>query len=371
MSDLEVEKLVMFCRELRAHGLSVTPAEVVTATTALQIIDTADRDEVFLGLRSILTTSVDDFTIFEEVFKRFCNNSRSLTSSTAVRIHAISPPQTSKGLGFFLEHWGSSFSGGAQPVKVPGASDTESATAKDFSEFTNEELEEVSRLARRMVRRLARRPSRRWRPVKHGSRVNLRRSLRLSLKTGGELIELAFKERRPKRTKLVVICDVSGSMDIYSRLLLQFIYGLQNSFAKVESFVFATSLARITGDLKNKTYKRALDRLSSNVRGWSGGTRIGASLAMFNDQWLRRVDKRTVIIILSDGWDTGEPEELAATLSLLKRRAGRLIWLNPLLGSADYAPVTRGMQAALPFINVFAPAHDLASLRALEPHLVL
>lgn len=371
MSDLEVEKLIVFGRELRAHGLSVTPAEVVTATTAVQIIDTTDRDEVFLSLRSILTTSVDDFPIFEEVFKRFWNSSRSFNSSAAVRIQSSLPRQASKGIGFFLEHWGSSLSAGAQPVKVPGASDTESATAKDFSEFTNEEMEEVSRLARRMVRRLARRPSRRWRPVKRGHRVNLRRSLRLSLKTGGELIELAYKERRPKRTKLVVICDVSGSMDIYSRLLLQFVYGLQNSFAKVESFVFATSLARITGDLKNKTYKRALDRLASNVRGWSGGTRIGASLATFNKQWLRRIDKRTVIIILSDGWDTGEPEQLAAALSLLKRRAGRLIWLNPLLGSAGYAPVTRGMQAALPFINVFAPAHDLASLRALEPHLVL
>jgi hypothetical protein len=349
----------------------VTPAEVVTATTALQIIDTTDRDEVFLSLRSILTTSVDDFAIFAEVFKRFWNKSHPLTSSTAVRVQNSSPIQTAKGLAFFLEHWGSSFNAGAQPVKVPGASETESAATKDFGEFTNEELEEVSRLARRMVRRLARKPSRRWRPVKHGSRVNLRRSLRLSLKTGGEMIELSYKERRPKRTKLVVICDVSGSMDMYSRLLLQFVYGLQNSFAKVESFVFATSLARITGDLKNKTYNRALDRLSANVRGWSGGTRIGASLAMFNAQWLRRIDKRTVVIILSDGWDTGEPEKLAAALALLKQRAGRLIWLNPLLGSAGYEPVTRGMQAALPFVNVFAPAHDLASLRALEPHLVL
>lgn len=370
MSDLEIERTVDFCRELRAHGLSVTPSEVITATTVLQIIDANDRDEVFLSLRSILTTSIDDFPIFEEVFKRFWNQSHS-RNTTAVRIQSKAPRQSPKGLAFFLEHWGSSFSGGAQPVKVPGASDTESAATKDFSEFSNEELEEISRLARRIVRRLAKKPSRRWRPVRRGHRVNLRRSLRLSLKTGGELIELAYKERRPKRTKLFVICDVSGSMDIYSRLLLQFVYGLQNSFAQVESFVFATSLARITGDLKNKTYQRALDRLATNIRGWSGGTRIGASLAMFNDQWLARIDKRTIMIILSDGWDTGEPEQLAASLSLLKRRAGRLIWLNPLLGSADYAPVTKGMQAALPFINVFAPAHDLQSLRALEPHLVL
>jgi uncharacterized protein with von Willebrand factor type A (vWA) domain len=376
MSELKVEHVVAFCRELRAHGLPVTPAEAVTAQTALQIIDTTDRDEVFLSLRSILTTGVDDFPVFAELFKRFWNRSHSFPGNSAVRIESssqlkTSPNQTSRGLGFFLEHWGNSFSADSQPIRVPGASDTASAATKDFSEFTNEELEEVSRLARRMVRRLARKPSRRWRPVRRGHRVNLRRSLRLSLKTGGELIDLAFKERRPKRTKLIVICDVSGSMDMYSRLLLQFVYGLQNSFAKVESFVFATSLARITGELKNKTYQRALDRLSANVRGWSGGTRIGASLQMFNDQWLSRVDKRTVIIILSDGWDTGEPEQLAASLALLNRRGGRIIWLNPLLGSAGYEPITKGMQAAMPFINVFAPAHDLASLRALEPHLVL
>lgn len=375
MSGLQDERLILFCRELRAHGVSVTPAEVVTAATALQAIDTIDRDEVFISLRSVLTTSVDDFPVFEELFKRFWKGSahplvqRKVAST--LRCESNSPHRSPKGVAFFLEHWGSSFSGSAQPVKVPGASDTESVSTKDFSEFTNEELEEVSRLARRMVRRLARRRSRRWRPVRRGHRVNLRRSLRLSLKTGGELIELTYKERRPKRTKLVVICDVSGSMDIYSRLLLQFVYGLQNSFAKVESFVFATSLARITGDLKNKTYQRALDRLSANVRGWSGGTRIGASLAAFSNQWLRRIDKRTVIIILSDGWDTGKPETLAASLALLNRRAGRIIWLNPLLGSAEYQPVTRGMQAAMPFIDVFAPAHDLASLRALEPHLIL
>ena len=377
MSDVEVEKLVRFCRELRAHGLSLTPAEVVTAVTTLEVIDTVDRDEVFFSLRSVLTSSIDDFPIFEELFKSFWRGSpaalveRETLSHSAARRETNSPRKQPGGLASFLQNWGSSFSGGAETLKVPGASDTDSTAGKDFSEFTNEELEEVSRLARRMARRLARKPSRRWRPVKRGHRVNLRRSLRLSMKTGGELIDLAYKQRRPRRTKLVVICDVSGSMDIYSRLLLQFVYGLQNSFAKVESFVFATSLTRITGELKNRTYKRALGRLSANIRGWSGGTRIGASLAMFNDQWLRRIDKRTVIIILSDGWDTGEPEKLAATLSELTRRSGRLIWLNPLLGSASYEPLTQGMQAALPFISVFAPAHDLASLRALEPHLVL
>ena len=369
---MEIENVVTFCRALRERGLSVTPAEVVTAGTVLQIVDTSDRDEVFLSLRSVLTTSVDDFPTFEELFETFWSSSpRKLVERES---HAVLRPRAgapAKGLAFFLEHWTTSQRADSQPVNVPGADASESHAHKDFSEFSHEELEDISRLAHRIVKRLARKPSRRWQPTRRGHRVNLRRSLRLSLKTGGELIELAYRRRRPKRTKLVVICDVSGSMDMYSRLLLQFVYGLQNSFAKVESFVFATSLSRITGELKNKTYSRALDRLSSNVHGWSGGTRIGASLAMFNEQWLRRIDRRTVVIILSDGWDTGEPEQLTLALSHLKERAGRLIWLNPLLGSSTYQPLTRGMLAALPFISVFAPAHDLASLRALEPHLVL
>jgi uncharacterized protein with von Willebrand factor type A (vWA) domain len=366
---LDLESLVGFCRTLREHGLSVTPAEVVTAAAALQIIDGNDRDEVFLSLRNILTTSVDDFPIFESLFATCWSRSpKKSVERQNVQIRRTSPGRATGGVAFFLDNWPAS---NAQTADLPGTSDTESIAAKDFSAFSNHELEEISRIARRIVRRLAQRRSRRWHPVTRGHRINLRRSLRLSLKTGGELIDLAYKERRPKRTKLVVICDVSGSMDIYSRLLLQFVYGLQNSFAKVESFVFATSLSRITGELKNKTYQRALDRLSANVRGWSGGTRIGASLATFNAQWLRRVDKQTVVIILSDGWDTGEPEQLAHALAQLKQHAGRLIWLNPLLGSSTYQPVTRGMQAAMPFINVFAPAHDLASLRALEPHLVL
>ena len=183
-------------------------------------------------------------------------------------------------------------------------------------------------------------------------------------------MELSFKQRKPKKTRLVLICDVSGSMDLYSRLLVQFAYALQNSLARVETFVFSTSLKRISGQLKNKAYERALESLGE-TRGWSGGTLIGPSLAAFNSEWSALVDKRTVVIILSDGWDTGEPEELAAALTVLKRRAGKLVWLNPLLGSPGYEPLTRGMRAALPHVDVFAPLHNMQSLRALERHLVL
>ena len=357
-------RIVLLGRDLREHGVPVTPAEVVAAVAAFQVIDQADRQEVFLSLRSIFTSRVDDFPIFEKLFAKYWDQQpeklvkREGLSKTTSQVRPGAPRHD---LGYFLENW----------TGTRGASKTESGAEKDFSSFGKDDLDEVARLARRIVKRLAKNPSRRWRTVRRGPRINLRRSLRQSLKTGGEVIALSFKERKPKRTKLVVICDVSGSMDLYSRLLLQFIYGLQNSFAKVESFVFATSLSRITGHLRNKTYEHALERLSTKVRGWSGGTRIGESLAAFNAEWLRRIDKRTVVIILSDGWETGEPELLTYALSQLQRRAGRLIWLNPLLGSSTYEPLTRGMQAALRHIDVFAPAHDVASLRALEPHLVL
>jgi uncharacterized protein with von Willebrand factor type A (vWA) domain len=373
----KIEDLVCFCRALREHGLAVTPSEVVVATDALKLIDAADREEVFISLRSILTTRVEDFPTFAELFKTFWerlpqklvpSERESKTEANALRL-ATGP--TNRGIGFFLDSWSKARHNRTEPINLPSASNANSAGEKDFSSFTSHELEQVAELARRIVRRLARNPGRRWRPVRRGPRVNLRRTLRQSLKVGGEIVELSYRKRRPKRTKLIVICDVSASMDIYSRVLLQFVYGLQNTFAKVETFVFSTSLSRITGYLKNRTYQRALERLSSKVQGWSGGTRIGDSLTEFNAKWLRRIDKRTIVMILSDGWDTGEPEQLAAALSEIQKRAGRLIWLNPLLGSESYQPLTRGMQAALPFINVFAAAHDLASLRALEPHFVL
>ena len=377
MSEPEIENLVLFCRSLRERGLAVTPSEVVVAGRTLRLIDTNDREEVFLGLRSVLTTRVDDFPIFEGLFETFWNRLPQKLVERDERFHSSSivrrrsTKRNASGLQFFLENWNSSRGHDNESVKLPGASDIESGAKKDFTAFSADELEEIAHLARQIVKRLAKNPSRRWKPVRKGARVNLRRSLRQSLKTGGELIELSYKRRKPKRTKLIVICDVSGSMNVYSQFLLQFVYGLQNSFARVETFVFSTSLSRITGYLKNRTYQSALERLSSKVQGWSGGTRIGASLASFNAEWLRRIDKRTIIIILSDGWDTGEPEQLKEALAQIKKRAGRLIWLNPLLGNPTYQPMTRGMQAALPFINVFATAHDLASLRALEPHLVL
>jgi uncharacterized protein len=356
----------------------VTPSEAIDAVTVLGLIDLDDRQETFLSLRSVLTSRVEDFPVFEELFEEFWRRQgrrkiveRDVLSNSKQQARLSLSAHKEKGLAFFLEHWGEAGERATETIRLPGASDSESISEKDFSLFGDDELEEISRIARRIVKKLARNESRRWKPVGRGPKVNLRGTLRRSLGAGGELIELSFKQRKQKKTRLVVICDVSGSMDFYSRVLLQFIYGLQNSFARVETFVFSTSLERITGHLKRKSYKEALERLAGDVRGWSGGTLIGPSIAAFNSGWPRLVDNRTIVIILSDGWDTGDPEVLGASLADLKRRSGKLIWLNPLLGSPEYQPLVRGMQAALPHIDVFAPMNNRASLRALERHLVL
>ncbi len=375
-----IEDTVLFCRALREHGLAVTPAEALDAVRTLVHIDLNDRQEAFLSMRSVLASRVDEFETFADLFEQFWSGldhdalprkdtEREPNSSAPRRTRLTSNEHTQKGLAFFLENWGVSSSDSEQ-ISTPAASNLEGPAEKDFSVFGADDLQEIARLAKRIIRRLASKPSRRWKPERHGSRIDLRRSFRASLKTSGELLELSFRRRKQKKTKLVVICDVSGSMDLYSRLLLQFVYAIQNSLARVETFVFSTSLERITGRLKNKAYERALEALGQ-TRGWSGGTLIGPSIGAFNSNWPKLADKRTIVIILSDGWDTGEPEELAASLANLKKRAGKLIWLNPLLASPEYRPLTRGMQTALPHVDLFAPLHNLRSLRALERHLVL
>jgi uncharacterized protein with von Willebrand factor type A (vWA) domain len=377
-----LRETVLFCRDLREAGLPVTPAEAIDASAALNIVDRDDRDEVFQSLRSILTSRAEDFPVFQALFDDFWNRLLSKPPARRERIprkkterrnlaRESQLDQTRKNLAFFLENWNATASRSSEEAALPLASRIESTGRKDFSAFGPDGVEEVSRLSKRIARRLAKARSRRWVPLRRGKRIDLRRSLRQSIKSGGEMIELSFKQRKLKKTRLVVICDVSGSMDLYSRLLLQFVYGLQNSFARVESFIFSTALKRITSQLKNKSYGEALDRLASEVSGWSGGTLIGPSIDEFNQTWGGLVDRRTIVIILSDGWDTAEPEVLSRSLAIVSRRAGRLIWLNPLLAGPMYQPLTRGMRAALDHIDVFADLSDLASLRALERHLTL
>ncbi|MGH7268146.1 MAG: vWA domain-containing protein [Candidatus Rokuibacteriota bacterium] len=358
---------------LRARGLGVTPAESRDALRALEHVDVGDRDEVHRALRTVLASRAEDFPAFDAAFDAFWGGvtpglpaaAPPLESGLAAPVEARFPRAKDAALEFAA--WTDLGDGEGEPVGLPGLSELEGLLAKDFSTFAADELAEVERLAAQIARRLATRRSRRLKPSRRRGRVDLRRTIRLSL-SRGEPVELARRRRRILKTKLVVLCDVSGSMDLYGRLLIQFLYALQNQLGRMETFVFSTRLSRVTDELREASYRKALGRLGG-VGDWSGGTRIGESLRAFHQEWRRLVDRDTVVIVLSDGWDTGDPAVLSEALSQIRRRAGKLVWLNPLLGSPDYQPLTQGMTAALPHVDAFLPAHNLDSLRALARHL--
>jgi uncharacterized protein with von Willebrand factor type A (vWA) domain len=366
-----------FCRALREAGLHVTPAEAIEATRVLELVDLGDRDELRHALRSVLTTRPEDFELFEEMFDRFWSSESGAQPQSRRGSHAARPEQprpiSRRHAAPSVTRWlrAEPETLDDEPLTVSRESDIERLHVKDFATFAPNELDEIRRVAARLARRMAARPSRRWRPAARGNRIDLRQLMRRSLKTGGDVAELAFRERRVRKTKLVLLCDVSGSMDLYSRFLLQFLYALQNCFARVETFVFSTRLSRVTEQLRRRPYGLALRQLATGVDDWSGGTRIGECLAAFASGWPRIVDRRTVIVVLSDGWDAGDPGLVGSALASIRERAGRVVWLNPLLGSPTYRPETRGMAAALPHLDVFAPVHNLDSLRALARHLVL
>jgi len=239
----------------------------------------------------------------------------------------------------------------------------EALRKKDFESFTWDEVQEAKRLMAEMRWHLGMRPTRRKRPSRRGSYPDMRRIVRRNLKYGAELLELTWRETKYKPRPLVIICDISGSMSLYSRLLLHFIHTISNGLLNVESFLFGTRLTRITRQLKKRDVDDAVRDVSKNVQDWSGGTRIGDALHFFNQKWARRVLGRgAVVLIISDGWDRGDASVLEVEMDRLQHSCHRLIWLNPLLGSPEYRPLTIGMKTALPYIDNFLPAHNLDSL---------
>ena len=356
-----------FAALLRRHGLPVTLVHATDAVRALDHLDIGDRGELYLGLKTIFVARPEETGAFDRCFEAFWRRTPDgegipgllqIPSGETGESDATLKSSGQKRESLALDTWG-----------------TDEDEAEDAGEplsvatFGAEQLDEILRLTLKLARRLAHRITRRRRPVRRRGRVDLRRTLRANL-TKGDLIDLRFRERKRKKVRLLLLCDVSGSMDLYSRFLLQFLFALQSVFGRVETFTFSTRLTRITDHLRARSYRQVLRRLSE-VRDWSGGTKIGESLAQLNRDWPQLVDRRTIVIVLSDGWDTGEPGLLAEALLRIKRRAGRVIWLNPLLGNPSYEPLTRGMAAALPLVDHFAPGHNLAALRDLATKLHL
>jgi len=364
--------VVAFIRALRARGFPVGPQEAADALRALTVVDLTDRHETYLALRTVLASRREEFAVFDDLFAQFwASPAEAPTSGLPVPSQLAEPPGDGQAPGPALLQWLEDAMAAEGETPVPAYSAIETLAQKDFSAFSSDDLDEIVKLVVALARRIAMRLSRRTRRVHRSHRVDLRRTIRHSLRRGGEIIEFAYRQRKVQKTRVVLLADVSGSMDLYSRFLIQFIYALQHALDQVETFVFSTSLTEVTAALSESTLHRALDQIGRRVPDWSGGTKIGQSLQTFLAQHGDTITRRTVVLIMSDGWDTGDIELLQAAMATLHRRAGRVVWLNPLLGSPGYEPICQGMRVALPYVDVFATAHNLESLRQLERHLAL
>ena len=368
-----VGNLLQFGRLLRRAGLCVHHGRLLDAIVALAWVGVQRRDDVRATLRALLVHRREDMTRFDAAFDLFFRDRTlrlpELMLADRQRPVAGHNPPASMNQPAALEavvRRDSPDIGGARVAYSREAV----PRAKDFAAFTATELEEARRLLERLPWRLGGRRTRRWERAA-ASTVDLRPLLRAAF-TRGELAELTYRRRRVAPRPIVFIGDVSGSMERYSRVLLHFVYGLARHVRDVESFVFATSLTRLTHRLTQPGAAGQLALVVRSVTDWGGGTRIGESLRVFNTRWARRVMRHgPVVLLVSDGWDRGEPDVLTREIARLRRNCHRLIWLNPLLGQDDYEPLTRGMQAALPYVDDFLPAHNIASLEQLAEHLTL
>jgi uncharacterized protein with von Willebrand factor type A (vWA) domain len=348
---------------LRVAGAAVGVGELLAAHRALAAVDPSSRSETFYALRAALCSSRADFAIFAEAF----------ATVFAVDEHLDDPlEQLGRIERSVLPRMGIPMETEETPpelvdVPVPAAwSEEELLREKDFAEYSDQERALARLLLVRLARRAPQRISRRTRPTRRRRDIHdLRATVRVSLRHGGELLERRYREPAQRPRRLVLVCDVSGSMTPYARMLLQYLQASVTARARVEAFVFGTRLTRVTRELAGRDPDRALARAAEHVTDWSGGTRIGAALAELNREHGRRIGRGAIIVVLSDGWDRGDPDVLAAEMARLRRCAHRVLWLNPLAADPRYEPLTRGMQAALPHVDHLLPGNSIASLEAL------
>ena len=368
-----IPNLLLFGRVLRAAGVHLHRERMVDAIQAIEWIGIRSRADVRATLCALLVHRHEDLALFNEAFDLFfrAHGSSGLNLplfSLGERARVVTRRDAGAPQRLDVQEEGAN-DAAAAAFALGAYSTVEVFRTKDFADFTAAELEAARRLLMRLRWAPGVRRTRRWKRGVHGE-IDMRRLLRRNLMRGGELIELPRRVRRDAPRPIVLLADVSGSMDRYSRMLLAFASGLTRSARQVESFVFATRLTRVSRHVAAAGGHRVVSRLVREMHDWGGGTRIGDALRAFNTTWARRVMRHgPVMLIVSDGWDRGDPALLGRELARVRRRCSRVIWLNPLLGSAGYEPLTRGMQAALAHIDDFMPAHNLASLEQLATHL--
>ncbi len=382
-----LENMVLFARLLRAGSLEVTPLQLQDWLRATRFIDLTQRDDFHAATRSILVSREADLAWFESAFHLFWQfrdpreleklEMGLLVQQVTERTERLAAQRLAPRTPAAENESGASENGdGGKPQTLPMWGERDVLRRKDFADLSADELAEAKRLIAHLRIDLPPRKSRRQRAHRRGRGADLRRTLRAAIARDGEMLPLRNRRQIMRPRPLVLLADVSGSMEPYARLLLRFVAtlhrndrprrGALSGYGKVEAFAFGTRLTRITRQLEQRDVDEALKGAQREIEDWGGGTKTGFALERFHRDWARRVLGRgAVVLIISDGWDRGDPVRLAREMARLSRRCHRLIWLNPLLGSPRYRPLTRGMQAALPWIDDFLPVHNLNSLEQL------
>ena len=373
------DHIVAFGRVLRRLGIDVGPAHLLTALEAVRSVGVERKDDVYFALRACLVRRQEELDLFDQAFHLFWKAPSALPEVMKWLLKNTHIPANTKSKGYHRVMEAIQERSKIKPPKNDAESEskieidevltyspTELLRQKDFAAFTNEEIAAAKQYMQRFKWSVPPYKTRRFTPRLEGHVLDVRATTRTSMRNAGEIVRLSTMGPRIKPRPIVMLCDISGSMERYARMLLHFTHVLTEDHRRVESFVFGTRLTRITRHLMYRDIDEAVTAVSKDVQDWAGGTKIGECIKNFNYTWLRRVLRSSsIVLIISDGWDRGDTGMLANEMGRLKRSCHQLIWLNPLMGYDDYEPLTAGMQAALPYVDRLLPVHNLVSLEQL------
>jgi uncharacterized protein with von Willebrand factor type A (vWA) domain len=376
MSGKLAENVMHFARVLRAAGLPVGPNKVIDALRALEVAGIARRDDFYWTLASVFLDKREQFEIYDQAFHIFWRDPKMLERVMALllpqvygRAHPDEPPPPPSRLAEALlpeAKQAEKPEDAPEQIEIDAAftvSEREVLQKTDFETMTNDELAQAKKLIATLRMPLPKVRTRRLRRDPHGARIDMRASLRASLRSGADVIALERRSQTRRHPPLVILCDISGSMSRYSRMFLHFLHAITNDRDRVYTFVFGTRLTNITRHLRHRDVDVALTHVAQAVADWSGGTRIGTSLKEFNLRWARRVlGQNAVVLMITDGLDRDLGHELREEMARLDRSCRRLIWLNPLLRYEGFEPRPAGVRAMLPHVDAFLPAHNIESL---------
>ena len=362
--------LIAFCRHLRQNDFTIGLSEEQDALIAINLVNPFESSEnLKLCLQAALCRTPYQLQRFPKLYQNYWRElDRAVDSKTTDKEEEKAQPTKQSQKQPSLQALKSWLYGNKNKETLETAtySDGGFGNATEQVAFSTQEMKEVFQLVQKLVQKIANRRSRRYQTTKKKAILDIKKSIRKNIVRNGEIVDILYKKKKKDNIKVVLLCDVSRSMELYSRFFIQFMYAFHSLFPKVETFAFATALHHISKELNKTSINQSLQEVINKIPDWSGGTKIGASLQQFNDQFgYSYLTSKTLVIVLSDGWDTDEVDLVGDNMKLIHRKAMKVLWLNPLAGSGDWQPEVRGMKAALPYVDALLPFHNVESLRSM------